>query len=124
MTPPADSSPAFGRPGGEGARAPRTRPIDFAHLNQQTMGDRAIEQEVLGLFAQQASSLIEQICQAGRDERLRLAHSLKGSARSVGAFPIADCLAELEEDPDDAAILRRLKRLIAEAMEVIASVSR
>lgn len=104
--------------------APRTRSIDFAHLNRQTMGDRALEQEVLGLFAHQANAVVEQICQADRAERLRLAHGLKGSARGVGAFPIADCLVELEERPDDAAVLRRLKRLIAEAAEVIAAVSR
>lgn len=104
--------------------APRTRPIDFAHLHRQTMGDRVVEQEVLALFVHQASSVVEQFAGAGRDQRLRLAHGLKGSARSIGAFPIADCLVEIEQHPEDAASLKRLKRLVAEAAEVIASVSR
>lgn len=119
-----DKGPAFDRPGGEGAKAPRARPIDFAHLDRQTMGDRTLEQEVLALFIHQANSVGEQIAQAGREDRLRLAHTLKGAARSVGAFPIADCLAELESRPDEEALLRQLKRLVAEAAETVASISR
>jgi HPt (histidine-containing phosphotransfer) domain-containing protein len=115
---------AFDRPGGEGAMAPRARPIDFAHLNRQTMGDRTLEQEVLALFIHQANSVCEQIAHAGHEGRLRLAHTLKGAAKGVGAFPIADCLAELESRPDHEALLRQLKRLVAEAAEVVASISR
>ena len=42
-------------PGGEGAAAPRARPVDLAHLARQTLGDRALEQEVLKLFLHQAA---------------------------------------------------------------------
>jgi len=104
--------------------APKTRAIDFAHLERQTMGDRALEQEVLRLFLDQARSTMEQLAAADRKERLRLAHSLKGSARGVGAFPIATCMADLEKTPEDSSVLRRLRRLIDEADELIASISR
>ncbi|WP_274628839.1 Hpt domain-containing protein [Arvimicrobium flavum] len=104
--------------------APRIRPFDFAHLDRQTMGDRALEEEVLTLFIHQAGSIAEQIRQAHRRERLRLAHSLKGAARGVGAFAIADCLAELEQRPDDASLVERLQRLVDQAAEFVASVTR
>ena len=44
---------AFSMPGGESSDTRRSRPIDLAHLSHQTMGDRDLEREVLGLFAEQ-----------------------------------------------------------------------
>ena len=52
--------PAFDMPGGEGARVRKSRPIDFEQLARQTMGDRALEQEVLALFVHQATNIGEQ----------------------------------------------------------------
>ena len=82
---------AFAMPGGEGSAGPRSRarPVDLTHLSRQTLGDRALEQEVLQLFVQQALSVRDQIAEAGKSERLRLAHGLKGSARGVGYTPDA-----------------------------------
>jgi HPt (histidine-containing phosphotransfer) domain-containing protein len=114
----------FDKPGGEGCMAPRTRPIDLAHLGRQTMDDRALSQELLGLFLHQSNTTVEQIFRADRSDRLRLAHALKGAARAVGAFPIADCLAQIEDQPDQESGLKRLKRLVGEAQEFIASISR
>ncbi len=116
--------PAFDRPGGEGRGAPRARLVDLSHLSRQTMGDRDIEQEVLALFAHQAAAVAEEIEAADVGERLRLAHGLKGSARGVGAFPIADCAEELEKHPQDKAVVGRLRRLIAETRDFIAAISR
>ena len=48
------SAVAFSMPGGETCAKARARPVDLVHLARQTMGDRALEQEVLGLFVQQA----------------------------------------------------------------------
>jgi len=115
---------AFAMPGGEGAAASRARPVDLAHLAKQTLGDRALEQEVLKLFIQQALSARDQIAEASVRERLRLAHSLKGSARGVGAFAIADCVAEIEKQPDDRQLVRRLSGLIDEARDFIAAINR
>lgn len=99
-------------------------PIDFAHLNRQTMGDAALRQEVLGLFARQAASVAERIGGAGQEEQRRLAHTLKGAARGIGAWAIAECLAELEQRPGDSAVLARLERFIEDARHVIADLER
>jgi HPt (histidine-containing phosphotransfer) domain-containing protein len=115
---------AFAMPGGEGAAAPRARPVDLAHLARQTLGDRALEQEVLKLFLHQAVTVRDQIADADARERLRLAHNLKGSARGVGAFAIADCVAEIETRPDDKRLLARLSTLIDEVSDFIAAISR
>jgi HPt (histidine-containing phosphotransfer) domain-containing protein len=66
------------------------RPIDLVHLARQTLGDRDLEREVLQLFVAQARTVLEML-RAARDERQRgdLAHTLKGSARSIGAWRVA-----------------------------------
>jgi HPt (histidine-containing phosphotransfer) domain-containing protein len=115
---------AFAMPGGEGSAAPRARPVDLQHLARQTLGDRSLEQEVLQLFVQQAISVRDRIGPAGIGERLRLAHGLKGSARGVGAFAIADCVAELEARPDDKQVVRRLSTLIDEVRDFVAAINR
>ena len=114
---------AFAMPGGEG-QAARARPVDLAHLARQTLGDRALEQEVLQLFVHQALSAKDQIADASPQERLRLAHNLKGSARGVGAFAIADCVAGIESAPDDKHLIGRLSSLIDEVRDFIAAINR
>lgn len=118
------SAVAFSMPGGEVCKPASGRPIDCAHLARQTMGDRALEQEVLRLFIQQALSVQDRIGAAETAERLRLAHGLKGSARSVGAFAIADCAAEIEQAADDRHLIGRLKMLIEQARDFVAAISR
>lgn len=115
---------AFTMPGGETCAKARTRPVDLVHLARQTMGDRALEQEVLGLFVQQALNVRDRIGRASEAERLQLVHALKGSARSVGAFAIGDWAAEMEGSPADRHIMGRLGRLIDEVREFIAAIGR
>lgn len=115
---------AFSMPGGESCTQASARPIDLAHLARQTMGDRTLEQEVLALFIQQAVQVREQIGEANRNERIRLAHGLKGSARGIGAFAIADCADEIEARPDNASEVQRLAGLIDEVREFVAAIGR
>lgn len=115
---------AFARPGGETAGLSRSRPVDLVHLARQTMGDRSLEQEVLGMFAQQVAMMAQRMRSADLTERQRLAHTLKGSARSVGAFVLADCAAALEDEPDSPAAMAGLMDRIAEVHEFICAVSR
>jgi HPt (histidine-containing phosphotransfer) domain-containing protein len=124
MFPRSSAAAAFAMPGGEGSAAPRARPIDLSHLAKQTLGDRALEQEVLRLFVHQALAVRDQITEAAMPERLRLCHSLKGSARGIGAFGVANCLAEIEAKPDDKQLLKRLSSLIDEVRDFIAAISR
>jgi HPt (histidine-containing phosphotransfer) domain-containing protein len=125
MTLPDADAVAFSMPGGEscGGQA-RARPVDLVHLARQTLGDRALEQEVLALFVQQATTVRDQIVGASAPERLRLAHALVGSARGVGAFAIADCAVEIERNPDDRKMLARLAVLIDEMRDFIAAIGR
>jgi HPt (histidine-containing phosphotransfer) domain-containing protein len=88
------------------------------------MGDRGLEQEVLALFVQQALSVRDKIADATPNDRLLLAHGLKGSARGVGAFAIADWAAEIEHRPDDAQALGRLGLLIDDVRDFIAAINR
>ena len=115
---------AFDRPGGESCPGPTKRPIDLAHLSRQTMGDRALEQEVLTLFLQQAAAFAEKLDRADPIEAGRLIHTLKGSARGVGAFAIADCMSNMEINPQDRRLRQRLGTLIAEARNFIAAINR
>jgi HPt (histidine-containing phosphotransfer) domain-containing protein len=115
---------AFSMPGGEASDPVRVRPIDLQHLSRQTMDDRDIEREVLGLFAEQAQTVRKQIGKAEIKERLFLAHALKGSARGVGAFAIAECACAIENSPTDRLVVKRLVRLIDEACDFIASIDR
>jgi HPt (histidine-containing phosphotransfer) domain-containing protein len=121
---PSAIAAAFAMPGGESAGPARMRPIDLAHLSRQTMGDRELEREVLHLFVQQALAARTQIAESSDGERRLLAHSLKGSARGVGAFAIADCVAALEESPDDGMLLDRLEHLIEEVRDFVAAIGR
>ena len=124
MALPDTDAVAFSMPGGESCGHRHSRPVDLVHLARQTMGDRALEQEVLALFVQQATLVRDQIAAASTAERLRLAHGLIGSARGVGAFAIADCAVEIEKSPDDRRVLKRLASLIDEMRDFIASIGR
>jgi HPt (histidine-containing phosphotransfer) domain-containing protein len=75
--------------------APDDGPIDFDHLRRMTLGDSGLEQEVLAMFAAQSASLAGTLATMPADAPA-LAHTLKGSARAIGAFAVADAAARLE----------------------------
>ncbi|MCB1442166.1 MAG: Hpt domain-containing protein [Methyloceanibacter sp.] len=65
-------------------------PVDMAHLARYTLGDQALEREVLELFCSQSVTQLERLRTASSDKEWSdIAHSLKGSARSVGAWRMA-----------------------------------
>jgi HPt (histidine-containing phosphotransfer) domain-containing protein len=77
------------------------RPIDLVHLSRQSLGDRTLEIELLTLFEQQAEHIAERLsAPSGNGERRwrhDLAHTLKGSARAVGAIAVAAAAQAYEE---------------------------
>ncbi len=94
-------------------------PFDLAHLEQATNGDRALAREVLQLFDRQAEKLLTEIATAA-DPRTRseAAHSLKGAARGVGAFAVADAAEAIGKgDEDPVAVIGMLARLSARVVE-------
>jgi hypothetical protein len=75
--------------------------VDFAYLEGFAAGDRAIVDEVLTLFREQALGWAAQLDppQAGwRD----VVHTIKGTSRGVGAFALGDVCAGAERDGEQA----------------------
>lgn len=73
------------------------RPIDLVHLSKYTLGNRSLENELLGLFRNQADVYIARLDEAADEtEWKNAAHSLKGSARGLGAWMLADLAEEAE----------------------------
>lgn len=80
------------------------RPLfDQAHLDRYTGGDEALTAELLGLMCEQAARCIGLMADA-RDETAWQAatHTLKGAARGVGAFALADVCEAAEHQPQSA----------------------
>lgn len=74
--------------------------IDRAHLRQMTFADTVLEREVLGLFDRQAAAMLELIPAAEPGALPALAHAVKGSARGIGAWRVAEAAAVLETAPN------------------------
>jgi len=107
--------------------APDDGPIDLSHLQRMTLGDGRLEQEVLGMFSAQASRLAGALALLPADTGA-LVHTLKGSARAVGAFAVADAAAHLEAQiksgGDIAEALAGLNAAVAQALAAIEAMLR
>jgi HPt (histidine-containing phosphotransfer) domain-containing protein len=97
--------------------------IDENQLGRMTLGDRRLEREVLELFVRQTTIMLDRIADA---EALAAAaaHTLKGSARGIGAWRMAraaELLAQAagvdgsEDDMDEAIAELRAASLEASA---------
>jgi HPt (histidine-containing phosphotransfer) domain-containing protein len=74
-----------------------TKPIDFTYLRRFTLGNKELEREVLFLFAEGAPGYLKALDEAVTAKEWHdAAHTLKGSARAVGAWRVARC-AEVAE---------------------------
>jgi HPt (histidine-containing phosphotransfer) domain-containing protein len=100
---------------------PDDGPIDIGHLKRMTLGDAGLEREVLAMFSGQAARLIDAL--AGLPaEAGELAHTLKGSARAIGAFHVADAAEALEaaiRDGEPAQAMAELRDAIEQARRAI-----
>ena len=108
--------------------------FDRAHLHQYTAGDGALERELIGLFLAQFVPIRAQLSAAeSADDWKFAAHTIKGSARSIGAPQIAALAEEIEaigrngakkKGKAKAKVLARLDKAIAafavEAEKVVA----
>lgn len=75
--------------------------LDTEHLGKYTLGDEALEREVLQMFVEQAAQCLQRLQDAGSPKEWgEAAHSLKGSACGVGAFRLAAQAARLEKRTD------------------------
>jgi HPt (histidine-containing phosphotransfer) domain-containing protein len=104
---------------------PDSAPIDRRHLTQMTLGEQSLEREVLGLFDRQAEMLIGRMRGANGAVAAAMAHTLKGSARGIGAWRVAEAAEAVElaaTGPKStlAAGIDRLDGAVAEARSEIA----
>ena len=96
--------------------------IDVTYLRRMTLGDVALEREVLGMFKGQTNTLIDQLA-AMPENSTELAHTLKGSARAIGAFDLGEAANALEKVLHDkskfASAFERLKKAVDAALDAI-----
>jgi HPt (histidine-containing phosphotransfer) domain-containing protein len=96
----------------------RLKIFDIELLRRYTFEDAALERELLGLFRDQLPLLVGQLAEAkGRDDWRIAAHTLKGSARSVGAPVLAELAVELEktgfcENPQRDKLVARVRAAV------------
>jgi HPt (histidine-containing phosphotransfer) domain-containing protein len=101
---------------------PDDPPIDLQHLARMTLGEPGLEREVLSLFATQSRDLMVRLATLP-DDAAALAHTLKGSARAIGAFRVAEAALHFEgalrEESDLTDALNALRDAVDEARTAI-----
>lgn len=74
------------------------RPVDLVHLARYTLGNRSLEREVLELFRTQSLLCLSRLKDAMSDKAWRdTVHTIKGSARGIGAMQVADSAERAEK---------------------------
>jgi HPt (histidine-containing phosphotransfer) domain-containing protein len=107
---------ALAKPTKQSSTRPTEPAIDVAHLERMTFGEKGLEGEVLRLFDRQAGMLLARIQAASPEAVTSFAHTLKGSARGIGAWQVAKAAEALELAAgvgDAAALCGALKTLSA-----------
>jgi HPt (histidine-containing phosphotransfer) domain-containing protein len=89
-----------------GGGKPSSEVVDLNYLRRFTLGNAALEEEVLRLFIDQAPLYLEQLRNAGSTKAWgEAAHTLKGSAGAIGArrlTSVAEMVERLDIDGADA----------------------
>ncbi len=105
---------------------PEDSAIDVQHLGRMTLGEAALEAEVLALFSAQSGELVTRL-KAIPPDAAALAHTLKGSARAIGAFRVAEAALGLEaamkNSGDVPAAIVLLQNAVEEAQATIRRMS-
>ncbi len=95
--------------------------LDSAHLHRYTGGDAGLEVELYALLRGQIHSTLDALSKAGGDEQLwcRLAHTLKGAARGVGAAALGQACADAEMRPLDPEAFKAVRAAADATLEAI-----
>lgn len=96
---------------------PVEAPIDLVRLAANTLGDRDLEVQVLRLFVMQSKTILDRLnTETDAQHQADLVHTLKGSARGVGAEAVAACCEGLEADlrAGDSAEFNGLRAAVEE----------
>jgi HPt (histidine-containing phosphotransfer) domain-containing protein len=71
--------------------------LDEHHLREMTLGDQSLEREVLQVFARQTTLMLKRMARAEPAHAAAAAHTLKGSARGLGAWRVAEAAERVEQ---------------------------
>ena len=82
---------------------PQPAIFDENHLGRMTLGDRRLEREVLELFLRQTTIMLNRVVGAEPPLAAAAAHTLKGSARGIGAWRVARAAELLEQAANGGA---------------------
>jgi HPt (histidine-containing phosphotransfer) domain-containing protein len=83
------------------AKRDLTGAVDFAYLEAYAGGDQQVVDEVLALFREQAAMWLRLLDPHAAGDAWRDAvHTLKGSARGIGAGALAEACASAETAPE------------------------
>lgn len=94
--------------------------VDYEHLRNQAAGNIDVMREVLGLFETHCEQVLAELENA-KDAKAwkQWTHTLKGSARGIGAFAVAEAAAEAERHSLDKSMLAPIRAAFAEARAFI-----
>ncbi len=93
------------------------RPVDLVHLARHTLGNRDLEHEVLRLFERQSIIYLHRLKDADEEtECCRAAHTIKGSARGIGAWRVAHIAEALERNPTPVNGARKMIQDLEQAI--------
>jgi HPt (histidine-containing phosphotransfer) domain-containing protein len=94
--------------------------LDVQHLSVQAGGDPALMAQVLELFLEHAAQVLEALAAAGDAKAWHdHAHALKGSAKGVGAWAVAEAALAAEQEPLNYQRIAPLRSAFAEARAAI-----
>jgi HPt (histidine-containing phosphotransfer) domain-containing protein len=99
--------------------------LDIEHLHDMTLGDVSLEREVLQLFDRQAALVLERLACAQASVVASCAHTVKGSARGIGAWRVARAAEQVEQvavadGPDLPESVAQLAEAVQETRRAIA----
>ncbi|MEO0543198.1 MAG: Hpt domain-containing protein [Pseudomonadota bacterium] len=100
-------------------------PIDLDFLSSQAGHDRELVEDLLHIFVKQVRSLSRTMhTESDLEAVLRAAHTLKGTARAVGAARIEASVEALERDAENKKCLAQLSDEVDAACDYVASLLR
>jgi len=102
--------------------------IDEDHLHRMTLGDASLEREVLEIFARQTVLTCNRLAGAEPARAAAIAHTIKGSARGIGAWHVATAAERVEQAASSggsneavSAAIGQLEAASAEVRDAIAA---
>lgn len=105
---------------------PEQHHIDFRYLQQVTLSDESLANEVLDLFSRQISIyLIDLKNSQTREDLMYVAHTIKGASRSIGAFDLSELSTTIEREtlypstPDTNFAIARIDKEIGLVLEEV-----